>query len=220
MFSKIIVAEDSDSINIAEALKDFPECEIVYSKYCDEALLKMKRALVDGKPFDVLITDLSFRVDHRDEKIKDGEGLITAVKILQPDLPIIVYSMEDRSYKIKSLFNDFGINGYIVKNRTSIPELKNALLHIFDGDDKILSKEIAHVLNDTTLLEIEEYDTKLLRKIAKGLQHEAISQEFKNEGITPNSVSSIEKRINKLKIYFKAQNNVHLVAITKDLGLI
>ena len=35
-----------------------------------------------------------------------------------------------------------------------------------------------------------------------------------------NSNSSIEKRINKLKTYFKANDNVHLIAITKDLGLI
>jgi hypothetical protein len=37
--------------------------------------------------------------------------------------------------------------------------------------------------------------------------------------IIPNG-SSIEKRINKLKIYFKANNNVHLIAIAKDLGLV
>jgi hypothetical protein len=45
-------------------------------------------------------------------------------------------------------------------------------------------------------------------------------KEFKNTGIIPNGSSSIEKRINKLKIYFKANNNVHLIAIAKDLGLV
>ena len=170
MFNKIIVAEDLDSINIAveQALKDFAIGEIIYSKYCDEALLKMKRAFVDGCPFDLLITDLSFKADHRNEVLKEGEALIEAVKNLQPGIPIIVYSMEDRSYKIKSLFSDFGINGYIVKNRTSIPELKAAILAIYAGKDNILSKEISHVLNDTTLLEIEAYDIELLKKISKG----------------------------------------------------
>lgn len=222
MFKKIIVAEDLDSINIAvgQALQDFSIGQIIYSKYCDEALLKIKKAIIDTQPFDLLITDLSFRVDHRDEKIKEGEALIAAVKKLQPDIAVIVYSMEDRSYKIKSLFNEHGINGYIVKNRTSIPELKAAIHEISKGKDRILSNEIAHVLNDTTLLEIEPYDIELLKKISKGFQQDDISLEFRNAGISPNSVSSIEKRINKLKIYFRAQNNVHLISITKDLGLI
>jgi len=43
---------------------------------------------------------------------------------------------------------------------------------------------------------------------------------FKEAGITPNSKSTIEKRLNKLKIYFKANNPAHLVAIAKDLGLV
>ena len=52
------------------------------------------------------------------------------------------------------------------------------------------------------------------------LAYEYISTQFKNAGITPNSKSTIEKRLNKLKIYFKANNPTHLVAIAKDLGLV
>jgi two-component system capsular synthesis response regulator RcsB len=43
---------------------------------------------------------------------------------------------------------------------------------------------------------------------------------FKKLNITPNSKSYIEKRVSKLKDYFKANNNIHLIAITKDLGII
>jgi hypothetical protein len=40
---------------------------------------------------------------------------------------------------------------------------------------------------------------------------------FREEGITP--IAKFDwKHINKLKIYFKANNTVHLVAIAKDLG--
>jgi hypothetical protein len=58
----------------------------------------------------------------------------------------------------------------------------------------------------------------LLKLLSNGYILEEISREFKNTGIIPNGSSSIEKRINKLKIYFKANNNVHLIAIAKDLG--
>ena len=47
-----------------------------------------------------------------------------------------------------------------------------------------------------------------------------IASEFKSKGITPYGSSSLEKRVNALKLYFKARNNAHLVAIAKDLGLV
>ena len=61
---------------------------------------------------------------------------------------------------------------------------------------------------------------KLACPLSIGISQENIEAEFKKEGISPNSKSSIEKHINKLKIYFKANNTVHLVAIAKDLGII
>jgi hypothetical protein len=41
----------------------------------------------------------------------------------------------------------------------------------------------------------------------------------KSTGIVPNGSSSLEKRINRLKIYFKA-NNVPSYRYHKDLGLV
>jgi hypothetical protein len=84
---------------------------------------------------------------------------------------------------------------------------------------KTLSEEWSHVLRDKSLLEIEAYDITLLKLLSKGFIIDEISS-LKNSGIIPNGSSSIEKRINKLKIYFKANNNVHLISISKDLGLV
>jgi hypothetical protein len=64
------------------------------------------------------------------------------------------------------------------------------------------------------LFEIESYDITLLKSLSNGLTLDEISTNFKSTGIVPNGSSSLEKRINRLKIYFKA-NNVHLIAITK-----
>jgi len=163
---------------------------------------------------------LSFKSDHRENKLTCGDELIEAVKKIQPDIKIIVFSIEDKSYRIKSLFNNLGINAYISKGRKSIPELKNAIESIFKTEEKNISSELAHVLNDKSLLEIETYDISLLKLLSNGCTLDEISITFKNSGIIPNGSSSIEKRINKLKIYFKANNNVHLIAIAKDLGLI
>lgn len=222
MFHKVLVAEDLDSISIAvdQALKELSIAEIHHSKYCDDALLKIKKALLDGIPYDLLISDLSFKADHRETKLKSGEELVEAVKQIQPDIKIVVFSIEDKSFRIKSLFNNLGINAYVSKGRDSIPELKKAVQGIFNGDTKIISPELSNVLLTKTLVEIEMYDIEILKLLSLGYTLDEISSSFKTKGIIPNGSSSIEKRINKLKTYFKASNNTHLMAITKDLGLI
>jgi DNA-binding NarL/FixJ family response regulator len=222
MFKKVLVAEDLDSISIAvvQALETLSIEVIQHSKYCDDAYLQIKKALHDNEPYDLLISDLSFKTDHRENKLTCGDELIEAVKKIQPDIKTIVFSIEDKSYRIKSLFNNLGINAYVSKGRNSIPELKNAVESIFKTDEKNISSGLTYTLNDKSLYEIEAYDISLLKLLSKGCILDEISVEFKNTGIIPNGSSSIEKRINKLKIYFKANNNVHLIAIAKDLGLV
>jgi hypothetical protein len=56
--------------------------------------------------------------------------------------------------------------------------------------------------------------------MSNGLSQDEISQLFKKNNISPSSLSTIEKRLNKLRIQFRANNAIHLVAIAKDLGLI
>lgn len=222
MFKKVIVSEDFDSINIAvvQALESLSIAEIQHAKYCDDTFLKIKKAQTENEPFDLLITDLSYKADHRENKLNSGEELIAAVRKIQPNIKIIAYSIEDKSYRIKSLFDTLGIDGYIMKGRNSIPELQKAIQSIYQSNEKILSSELSHVLNDKSLLEIETYDIELLKLLSRGLILDEIANQFKNSKIIPNGTSSIEKRINRLKIYFKANNNVHLIAMAKDLGLV
>ena len=222
MFNKVLVAEDLDSISITvgQALEELSVPEIHHAKYCDDALLKVKKALLDDAPYDLLISDLSFKTDHRENQLSCGDELIAAVKKIQPSIKTIVFSIEDKSFRIKSLFNDLGINAFVAKGRNSIPELKKAILCVFKNESKILSQELAHALRDKSLIEIETYDISILKSLSRGFTVDEIASDFKNSGIIPNGSSSIEKRINKLKTFFKASNNVHLIAIAKDLGLV
>jgi len=222
MFKKVLVAEDLDTISIAviQALEDLKIAVIDHVKYCDDALLKIKKALKEDESYDLIITDLSFKSDSRTVKLSNGEELIEAVNKIDPEIKKIVFSIEDKSYRIKTLFNDFGINAYVSKGRNSINELKKAIEKTYRSEEKILSSDLSFNFNDKKLLEIESYDISILKLLAQGYTLDQISNEFKAKSITPNGTSSIEKRINKLKIYFKANNNVHLIAIAKDFGLI
>jgi len=223
MFKKVLIAEDLDSISqsIVQTLENLAVSNIQQVKYCDDAMLKIKKALTENEPFDLLISDLSFKQDHRDDKLVNGEELITAVKKTQPNIKIIIFSIEDKSFKINALFNNLKIDAYVIKGRNSIKELEKAIYSVYNNETRILlPKTITNTSTEKSIIEIDTYDISLLKLLSKGLIITEITTEFKNTGIVPNGASSIEKRLNKIKTYFKANNNVHLIAIAKDMGLI
>lgn len=223
MFKKVLIAEDLDSIcqTIIQTLKNLSITHIEHVKYCDDAYIRIKKAQNENKPFDLLISDLSFKKDHRDNKLANGEELIAAVKKKQPTIKTIIFSIEDKSFKINSLFTDLEINAFVIKGRNSIKELEKAIQSIYNGNTRILLPEInSNTINEKSIIEIEAYDILLLKLLSKGLIINEIASEFKKTEVLPNGNSSIEKRLNKLKTYFKANNNVHLIALAKDMGLI
>lgn len=222
MFSKVLLAEDLDSINIAVAttLDELNIVEVDNVKYCDDALLKIKKALQDNEPYQLLITDLSFIEDFRPNQLNSGEELITAVKKIQSNIKVIVFSVEEKPVRIKSLFENQNINAFVLKGRNSLPELKKTLKKVFESDEKYIAANLAYIFQDKITHQIDDYDIQLIQHLALGVAQDKMDLKFKELGIEPNSKSTIEKRIGKLKDYFKANNTVHLIAIAKDLGLI
>lgn len=221
MFKKVLINDDHDAIidNVSRILSENGIHTIEKSQYCDEAYLKVKRAELDNVNYDLLITDLSFKRDHRNTNLDSGESLISKLREEFPTLPIIVYSMKDQLQKVRYLVNTYEINAYVCKDRNGSKELDQAIKKVGNGE-LFLSPQVERALNPKTSLEIDDFDIKILQALAKGKSQEEISQDFKSNGISPSSLSTIEKRLNKLRIQFKANNAIHLVAISKDLGLI
>ena len=83
-----------------------------------------------------------------------------------------------------------------------------------------MSGELMQSMNQSPTLEIDAFDIQLIQELAEGYSQAEISERFKAHGYHPSSLSSIEKRINKLKDYFMARNTTHLVALAKDMGLL
>ena len=148
MFQKVLIVEDLDSIieTTKQTLEKLSIPTIQYAKYCDDALLKIKKAQKEKTPFELIISDLSFKEDHRENRIKNGEELIKAVKKIQPEIKTIIFSIEDKSYKINALFETLAINAYIIKGRNSITDLKKAVQEIYNNNTKIVFLE---TLNNT-----------------------------------------------------------------------
>jgi len=222
MFKKVIIAEDLEDINlgIEQTLKNLDIVNFQHAKYCDDAFLKIRKAILDNEPYDLLISDLSFKKDHRDLQITCGDELVEKVRELQPDIKIIAYSVEDKSHRIKSLFDNADIDGFVLKGRNSIEDLKKAIHITSTSDQKFISYEVATALQEKSNFEIDDLDIQILKHLSSGTAQDEIIQIFKDLGIKPNSKSAMEKRLSKLKDFFKANNTVHLVSIAKDMGII
>ena len=222
MFKKVLIAEDLDAISlgIEQVLKDLDIVDFQHSKYCDEAFLKIRAAITKNEPYDLLISDLSFKTDHREVKIINGDELVQKVRELQRDIKIITYSVEDKSYRIKSLFDNAEIDAFVLKGLNSIEELKKAIHITSTSNQKFISPEVASALQEKNNFEIDDLDIQILKHLSSGTPQDEIIQIFKDLGIKPNSKSAMEKRLSKLKDFFKANNTVQLVFIAKDMGII
>ena len=221
MFKKVLIAEDMEDINkgVYALLTELSVSEIQQVQYCDDAYLKIKRSALDNEPFELLITDLSFKADYRSQTYPSGEALVEKIKSEFPELKVIVYSVEDRLPPVRNLFNKHRINAYVCKSRSGLKNLTKAIYEV-DKDTTYLSPEVANAFSARNDLEIEDYDISLLDHLSNGLSQEEISALFQKQHISPASLSSIEKRLNKLRIQFNANNAIHLVSLVKDLGLI
>ena len=222
MFEKVLVVEDLDSIGYGIAImlkQELGVREVVLSQYCGDAYLKYMKAVHEQSPYDLLITDLSFNEDHRVEKIANGKQFIRKIRGLGYRTPIIVFSVEEKPAAVKKMVQTNDISGYVVKSRNGLKYLRAAVESIYEGD-KYLSPQISNINNKKEVFEIEDYDVRLMSHLSNGLTQDEIARNFNQNGISPSSLSSIEKRINRLKDELKAKNTIQLVANAKDLGLI
>ncbi len=222
MFSKVLVAEDYEIANqgIIAVLRDKLEIQhIEEAKYCDDAYLKFMKAFNDQNTFELLITDLSFREDHIVQTRTSGIELVKDIRAIQPDIKVIVYSQEDRPDKINMLFDTYHINGYVCKGQHAIRELVNCVHGVYEGR-VVLPPELTANNSMEAMIHLDELDMILLEELSQGTTKKEICSKLKNLNISPNSESSIDKRVSKLFDDFKAKNTPHLIAITKDLGLL
>lgn len=221
MFSKVLISDDLGSINqgVTAALEGLGIKNVQQVQYCDDAYLKIKSALDQGNAFDLLITDLSFKTDHRSQNYSSGEALVKHLKQDYPKLKVIVYSVEDRLQKVRTLMKTYKADAYVCKGRRGLTELASAVNLVYTNQTYV-SPQVASALSPKSDLEIDDYDIELLKQLSKGLSQEEITAYMKSKSVKPSSLSSIEKQLNRLRIQFKAKNAIQLVAISKDLGLI
>lgn len=221
MFTKILIAEDYESSNISvqRALEDLKIANPKYVNYCDDALSRIKMSLQEKNPFELLITDLSFDEDHREQNLKNGQQLISAARELQPNLKVIVFSVEKKEVIIEKLFAEQQINGYVKKGREDVKDLKKAIRAVFNNE-KHLSYDLRSKSLERNSFEFSEYDTLLVSLLANGILLKNIPDYLKENNIKPASMSAVEKRLKEIKESLDINSNEQLIAFCKDFGII
>lgn len=212
MFKKIILAEDFQGENqgIAEALREKLTIEDLQNElYCDKAFTRLKIALKNNAPYQLLITDLFFEEDHIPRKLTSGSELIKAARALQPSLKIIVHSMESNPIHINTLFKEQKINGYVSKGRKGMLELVNAIKEVYHNRTYVSPQ--LNLTASSNIVELDDFDRAILKELANGLTKKEVSYKFKKENRTPNSESTIDKRISRLYDEFQAKNTTNLL---------
>ncbi|RYD80507.1 MAG: response regulator transcription factor [Sphingobacteriales bacterium] len=222
MFKKVLIAEDHESVSIS-VQKTLSDLNIIhdhsnYVYYCDDALGRLKKALREGEPYELLITDLSFDND-RPQEINTGVELIKAAKIIQPDLRVLIFSIENRFAIANSLMEDLDIDAFVPKARRDANDLKIAIETIAKNK-KYLSPNLKQSITDTAPFELKPFDKTIISLLAGGMPQKDIPIYLQKNNITPSGLSSIEKRLSTIKTILNISNNEQLIAYCKDRSFI
>jgi len=221
MFKSVIIAEDheSASISVRKTLEDLGITNTEYTYYCDDAFMLIQKRINEGKPYDLLITDLSFEEDHRPQKLMDGLALVNAAKRIQPDLKVLVFSAENKVSVIDTLFNDLKINGYVRKARHDAKDLKKAVEQIAKHKT-YLSDDLKQSVKQKNAYEFTDLDITIISLLSQGTRQKDIPAYLQENNIKPSGLSSVEKRLNLMKEELAFSKNEQLVAYCKDFGII
>lgn len=221
MFKRVLIAEDheSASISVRKTLEDLGIASAEYTFYCDDALMHIKKNVNADQPYDLLITDLSFEEDHRPQKLSSGMELVSAVKLIQPGLKVLVFSAENKAAVVDTLFKELGINGYVRKARHDAKDLKLAIQAIYKN--KIyLSEDLKQTVKQKNAYEFTDFDITIISLLSRGMLQKEIPAYLQAKNIRPSGLSSIEKRLNLMKEMLDFSKNEQLVAYCKDFGII
>lgn len=221
MIDRVLIAEDHESANISirKTLEDYRVAHIDYVFYCDDALSKIITNNELGQPYDLMIIDLYFEDDGSPQKIINGIELMTAARAVQPDLKILVFSAESKASILDDLFNQHKIDGYVRKARNDSKELKNALNQL-SQNKKYLPRHISQLINKKNVYEFTELEIAIISLLASGVSQKDIPVYLEEKKLYPSGLSSIEKRLKKIRSELDFTKNEQLVAFCKDMGII
>jgi two-component system capsular synthesis response regulator RcsB len=217
MFERVLIAEDHHSVNswVKQTLTELGAGHIRQTHYCDDALKLLQSALAEGNPYDLLITDLSFREDRPEQHLKSGADLIAATRKLQPDLRILVFSAEDQPTIVGILYERLGINAYVPKGPRDEENMIKALKQLAERKT-FTPVEFQQAIRTKNAHDFTKYDLIIISEMVKGTYQKNIPYVLEQQGFKASSLSSVEKRLGQIRDALGFTKNEQLIAYCKD----
>lgn len=132
---------------------------------------------------------------------------IKKIKILYPNLKILVISAYDDEFYVKGLLNA-GVNGYHMKDQ-SLNDLKLAITRVLEGEtwisSSLIKKLSANNSEKTNLPELTKREHELLLSLRQGLDNKSIAKKH------VLSVKTIENYLSCLYRKLKVQSRLEAV---------
>lgn len=223
MFRKVLIVEDHESINISvqKTLEDLGITANPLNNvfYCDDALMRIQKACRENDPYELMITDLSFEDDRTPQKISSGSELIKAVRSIQPDIKVLVFSIENRLNVIRPLVDNLNIDAFVPKARQDAKDLKMAIQHIY-SHKRYLSPNLKKPQQDKKGHDFTDYDKVIVRLLLQVEKQRDIPNHLEKMGIKPRGLSSVEKRLKQIKENLGLISNEQLILYCKETFII
>ena len=223
MFKKVLIVEDEKMLN--SAIKSTMEKLGVildtrdYVTFCDDALNRVKIAIREENPYELLITDLSFDTDFRKVKITTGQELIKAVKQVQPDIKVLVFSVHNEESIANPLFSNLGIDGYVTKGLRDSLDFDVAINAIAKGKT-FRSANLRRSNEQEIVYQLKPIERTIVSFLSAGKTQKWIEVYLKKNNIRPSSASIIDKKLSKLRAIFNASSTTQLICFLRDKGWI
>ena len=221
MINQVLRAEDHETSNLSlqKVMEELGIKQIDYVYYCDDALKQVRQAIDRKQSYDLLITDLHFEEDSQPQQLRGGLQLIPAVRVLQPDLKILVFSAENKPATIQQLFKKFEVDGYVRKARSDAKELRLAMESL-SKNQRYFPRHLRQLLDSKNAFEFSSFDIALLKLLADGVRQKDIPTCLQEQKIRPAGLSSVEKRLSLLREEHDFATNEQLIGFCKELGII
>jgi DNA-binding NarL/FixJ family response regulator len=220
-FENILVVEDQEMANLSlrVTLENLQLPRPLHSYHTHNAISLLKKALSEGRPYDLLITDLYFEDEGTAKQLPDGAELIRAAKSLQPGLKVLVFSGESKIGMIRRLYEELGIDAYVRKARGDAQNLKEALEQIA-WNRRYYPREYRSLSAQQNQYDFTDHDKAIIRLLNEGYSQQEIADWLEANEMPPFGLSSVEKRLKLMRTAMNFNKNQQLVGFCKDIGII
>src|SRR5690606_29975907 len=88
------------------------------------------------------------------------------------------------------------------------------------GHKTYLSPDLRQTAKANNSHEFTAFDVSIISLLSRGVLQKDIPYYLKQKGIKPSGLSSVEKRLNRMKEILDFSKNEQLIAYCKDMGII